>query len=80
MWCNDEYDKAINAALLTNDIDARKTYYQQANKLIATQLPLVPIAHAYRYRVHRDDVLGLSINPYGGIQFSEVKKTQQVQP
>ncbi len=74
MWCNENYDKLINAALKTEDIEKRKLIYQQVNRLLYQQLPLVPLAHAYRYQAYRTGLLGMSINPYGGINFSGVEK------
>ncbi|MEW9797494.1 ABC transporter substrate-binding protein [Alteromonas sp. CYL-A6] len=75
MWCNSDYDRLINEALQTEDIEKRKRIYQQANRLLYEQLPLVPIAHAYRYQAYRDVLTGMAINPYGGVRFSGVSKT-----
>lgn len=72
MWCNPEYDKLIKQALEYSDADIRREYYRQANVLVAEQLPLVPIAHAYRYQAYRNNVSGLNINPYGGIRLGDV--------
>ncbi len=74
MWCNNNYDKLINAALKTEDIEKRKLIYQQVNSLLYQQLPLVPLAHAFRYQAYRSSLSGMSINPYGGINFSGVEK------
>lgn len=79
MWCHPEFDAIVNAAIATNDIDERKAYYQTANEIIAREIPLTPIAHAFRYRVHNNNIKGLTINPYGGIRFANVQKTPKVQ-
>lgn len=76
MWCNKNYDQLINRALQTEDIEQRRALYQQANRLLYEKLPLVPIAHAYRYQAYRDILSGMAINPYGGVRFSGVKKEQ----
>jgi cationic peptide transport system substrate-binding protein len=39
-------------------------------------LPLVPIAHAYRYQAFRSELNGMTINPYGGVRFGGVSKVQ----
>ncbi|MCW8107667.1 ABC transporter substrate-binding protein [Alteromonas ponticola] len=74
MWCNRKYDQLINAALKTEDIEQRKQIYQQVNSLLYEQLPLVPLAHAFRYQAHNASLSGMTINPYGGINFSGVEK------
>lgn len=73
-WCNDEYDTSIFDALSTADPEIRKQYYQQAEKLIFEHSPLVPIAHALRYKVHHTYINNVEFNPYGGIGFSKASK------
>ncbi|WP_414830198.1 ABC transporter substrate-binding protein SapA [Alteromonas sp. H39] len=74
MWCNNDYDTLLNEALQTEDTAQRKAIYQQVNRLLYEQLPIVPIAHAYRYRAYRDELEGMTINPYGGVRFGGVSK------
>lgn len=74
MWCSPEYDSLINQALKYTEVEQRNQYYRLANELIAEQVPLVPLAHAYRYRAHRSDLEGLLINPFGAIRFGDVNK------
>ena len=76
MWCNKDYDRLLDKALETDDIEQRRTIYQQVNRLLYERLPLVPIAHAYRYQAYRSELEGMAINPYGGVRFAGVGKTQ----
>ncbi|XOV79087.1 MAG: ABC transporter substrate-binding protein [Aestuariibacter sp.] len=73
-WCNPLYDEVINEALTYSDFETRAALYQTANAIVADQIPLVPIAHAFRYQAYRDNIKNLSINPFGGIQFGKVEK------
>lgn len=73
-WCNETFDEIINEALTYSDTDTRSALYQTANAIIADQIPLVPIAHAYRFQAHRSDIYNLEINPFGGIRFGNVIK------
>lgn len=75
-WCNPLYDEVINEALTYDDVETRAALYQTANAIVADQMPLVPIAHAFRYQAFRNDVTNLDINPFGGIRFGGVKKQQ----
>jgi len=74
MWCNEDYDKLLNDALKTEDIEARTAIYRQVNRLLYERLPLVPIAHAYRYQAYRNELEGMTINPFGGVRFGGVEK------
>ena len=76
MWCNKDYDQLLDKALETDDIEERRNIYQQVNRLLYERLPLVPIAHAYRYQAYRSELEGMTINPYGGVRFAGVGKKQ----
>lgn len=75
-WCHREYDDLIAEGISHSDIEQRKIYYSQASALINQELPLLPIAHAYRYQAYRKNLKGLEINPLGGIHFAGVEKIQ----
>ncbi|MBT3134497.1 ABC transporter substrate-binding protein [Alteromonas sp. ALT199] len=75
MWCNDDYDNLLNKAIQTDDIEERRAIYKQVNRLLYERLPLVPIAHAYRYQAYRNELEGMTINPFGGVRFGGVEKT-----
>ncbi len=75
MWCDEDYDRLLNKALQTDDIDERTAIYQQVNRLLYERLPLVPIAHAYRYQAYRHELENLTINPFGGVRFGGVEKS-----
>jgi cationic peptide transport system substrate-binding protein len=74
MWCNETYDEIIQRALLTDDFEERKMLYWQANELIFTEMPLMPIAHAFQYQAIRANINGMQINPFGGIRFDNVER------
>lgn len=75
MWCNERYDSLINEALQTQNMERRKAIYDEVNRLLYDELPIVPIAHAYRYQAYRKNLKGMSINPYGGVRFAGVTKS-----
>ncbi|MBZ2162473.1 MAG: ABC transporter substrate-binding protein [Alteromonas stellipolaris] len=75
MWCDSDYDELLDKALQTEDLEARRLIYQQVNRLLYERLPLVPIAHAYRYQAYRNELEGMTINPFGGVRFGGVGKS-----
>ena len=76
-WCFDDYDFNIYQALSITNHELRKSYYEEAEAIIAEQSPLVPIAHAVRYKVYRDNISDVVFNPYGGISFAQANKVSQ---
>ena len=73
MWCNKDYDNLVQQALLTDSFEERTAIYKQANALLFEQMPLMPIAHAFQYQAARTNVTGMTINPFGGIRFDDVR-------
>lgn len=73
-WCNQKFDELIQSALLTNNINRRKKYYAQALRIIADEVPLVPIAHSKRYQARNNKISGKLLNTFGGINFTEASK------
>lgn len=74
LWCNQNFDGFVKKALSIADTTQRKISYQGAESIISSQVPLIPIAHASRHKVHRDYIKKVNINPYGGIDFSATEK------
>ncbi|RRS07448.1 ABC transporter substrate-binding protein [Pseudoalteromonas sp. J010] len=73
-WCNPEFDLLLTQALDTNDMEARKHYYRQAQKMVVEQLPLVPIAHGLRFQATSSDIEGVSLRPFGGISLAKARR------
>ena len=76
MGCNEGYDDLIEQAIAVTDVEQRKQLYKRANRLLYEQVPLMPIAHAYRYQAQRSDISNVGINSYGGVQLGKVERTQ----
>ena len=74
MWWNPAYDELIEQALLVNDTERRKQIYAQANRMLYEQMPLMPIAHAFRFQAQRSNVNNSTINTYGGVRLGSVVK------
>lgn len=73
-WCNQQFDKLLQKSLLTNDTDERRKLYQQAQKLIVEELPLLPIAHSKRAQAKVATIEGNILTAFGGISFEDVHK------
>ncbi|MBC3766435.1 ABC transporter substrate-binding protein [Neptunicella marina] len=75
-WCNEEYDSLIDQALLYSEPEVRSLFYQMANTILSDEMPLVPIAHAYRYQAYQNRLKNFDINPFGGIKLGDVEKVR----
>lgn len=73
-WCNENFDQLIGSALLTTEQQQRRSYYLAAQQFLQQQMPLVPIAHSKKFQVQNNRVQHVSINPYGGINFTNAVK------
>jgi cationic peptide transport system substrate-binding protein len=73
-WCNEEYEILIQKALHTKNVTLRKKYYAKAMKLLAQEVPLIPIAHSKRYQARNESVEGDILAAFGGINFYNVTK------
>mgnify|MGYP006099168903 CR=1 FL=1 len=74
LWCNPNYDKAINDARQTTDMTERKAFYLEAMKIIDEEKPLVPIAHSKRYQARTKQIKGDILQSFGGVSFRDVSK------
>ncbi|MEW6996675.1 ABC transporter substrate-binding protein [Colwelliaceae bacterium BS250] len=77
-WCNEEFDSLLSQSLMTNDLEKRQQLYNKAQELLATELPLVPIAHSKRAQAKLADVNGDILSPFGGISFEDVHKQVRI--
>lgn len=74
-WCDQQFDQLLQQALQTTVLEQRRQFYQQAMQLISTEMPLLPIAHSKRYQARHKAIKGNILRPFGGIDFSQVRKT-----
>ncbi|RUO44464.1 ABC transporter substrate-binding protein [Aliidiomarina taiwanensis] len=72
LWCNAEFDALVTAAIRTTDISKRQLLYERAQKLLAEQVPIVPLAHSIRYQVSRRTVRNMLPPSLSGIRFHAV--------
>ena len=68
-FCNQDYEKLIQAAKRTSDVDKRTDFYKQAQQLLKQQVPMTPIAHSTVYQPMRKNVTGFKISPFGLNEF-----------
>ncbi len=78
-WCDPEFDELLQKALRSQQLSARIEYYQQAQRILEQQLPLLPLASSLRLQAYRYDIKGLVLSPFGNSSFAGVFRENQLQ-
>ncbi|MEE3877619.1 MULTISPECIES: ABC transporter substrate-binding protein [Vibrio] len=68
---SNEYDQAMDNALATTDDKKRQEYYDEAEKLIAADVPIAPIYYYMQARLVRPNVGGFAKNNVEGRIYSK---------
>ena len=73
-WCNSEFDAVLRNALDSQQLASRIEAYNQAQKILARELPVLPLASSLRLQAHRADIKGLVLSPFGNASFAGVSR------
>ncbi|MEH2921475.1 ABC transporter substrate-binding protein SapA [Samsonia erythrinae] len=78
-WCDPSFDEVLQNALSSQQLSKRIEYYRQAQRMLAEQLPVLPLASSLRLLAYRYDMKGLVLSPFGNASFAGVFREQQAQ-
>lgn len=73
-WCNSEFDSVLQKALLSQQLASRIEAYDQAQTILARELPVLPLASSLRLLAYRYDIKGLVLSPFGNASFAGVER------
>ncbi|WP_437217311.1 ABC transporter substrate-binding protein SapA [Pectobacterium sp. LFLA-215] len=76
-WCDPTFDEVLQNALSSQQLSKRIDYYQQAQRILAEQLPVLPLASSLRLLAYRYDMKGLVLSPFGNASFAGVFREDQ---
>ncbi|MCE9684980.1 ABC transporter substrate-binding protein [Shewanella sp. AS16] len=71
-WCHPGLDAVLTQARTVTSRLERRYLYQQAEAILADQLPMVSLAHAKRMVLKRNNVTETQLTPFGGIAFGGI--------
>jgi peptide/nickel transport system substrate-binding protein len=74
-YANPTVDEILREARTTLDHDARVPLYEEAQRLIMDDMPVVPVDHETQIVVHRSDITGFVPHPTGVFRFETVEVT-----
>ncbi|AGN83999.1 MULTISPECIES: ABC transporter substrate-binding protein SapA [Enterobacteriaceae] len=76
-WCNREFDEVLQKALASQQLAARIDDYDEAQQILARELPVLPLASSLRLQAYRYDIKGLVLSPFGSASFAGVSREKQ---
>lgn len=69
-WCDEDFDQLMDKALDSPNLWERAHAYNQAQELILSKLPIIPLANMKRVLVVNSRVRHIEMNPFGSLNFS----------
>ena len=75
-WCNREFDEVLQKALSSQQLAARIEAYDEAQRILAEALPVLPLASSLRLQASRYDIRGLVLSPFGNASFAGVSRDE----
>lgn len=76
-WCNRDFDSVLRKALTSQQLSARIDAYDEAQKILADELPILPLASSLRLQAYRYDIKGLVLSPFGSASFAGVSREKE---
>lgn len=73
-WCNPEFDSVLQKALASQQLASRIEAYDEAQSILAKELPVLPLASSLRLQAYRYDIKGLVLSPFGNASFAGVSR------
>ncbi len=70
-WCNRHFEQLLDRAINTNNMAQRINAYQEAQQLLADELPLIPIARAVNIYATRTSLHNVGHTLMGGLIFKQ---------
>jgi dipeptide transport system substrate-binding protein len=68
-WCNDKFQEDITKAAEITDQAERTALYQDAQKIVAAEVPWLNVAHSTVFEPIRKGVTGYKVSPLGAHEF-----------
>jgi dipeptide transport system substrate-binding protein len=71
-WCDKDFDRLLQQGRAESDLAKRAEIYRQAQEIVKTEVPGVPIAHSVVSIPVRKSVLNYVMDPFGRQNFARV--------
>lgn len=79
-WCNPQFDTTLQQGLQSQQLSSRIDAYITAQRMLNSDLPVLPLASSLRIVAYRADIHGLVFSPFGNGSFAGVSRTMETSP
>ncbi|WP_406706044.1 ABC transporter substrate-binding protein SapA [Sodalis sp.] len=76
-WCDPAFDALLHRALFSQQLASRIGAYHEAQRMLAQQLPVLPLASSLRLQAYRYGIRGLVLSPFGNASFAGVYRDER---
>jgi peptide/nickel transport system substrate-binding protein len=75
-WSDPAFDEALDAAASTSDAAEQTAHYEEAQRIVADQVPVIPLEYPEDWALSREGLLGardlgMGIIRYAGLAWAE---------
>ena len=67
----------VNSTLTSQQLASRIEAYKEAQRILADELPVLPLASSLRLQAYRYDMKGLVLSPFGNASFAGVSREKE---
>ena len=67
----------LQKALTSQQLASRIEAYKEAQRILADELPVLPLASSLRLQAYRYDMKGLVLSPFGNASFAGVSREKE---
>lgn len=72
-WCDPDFDDLLAQGRQAEELSVRQYFYDQATRILASEMPIIPIAHSKTYMARNNQVTGKFFSSFG-VDFRHVSK------
>ena len=71
-WCHPEYERIIEKASRTADVEQVQALYREAELILFNEVPILPLSHSEKIFIKNKRVSGFDVSPFRALSFHEV--------
>ncbi len=76
-WSNPDFDAALDAAASTEDAATQASHYEDAQRIVQDQVPVIPLRYGQDWALSRDGLLGASRSGLGIVRYAGLEWAPQ---
>ncbi|OLQ90872.1 ABC transporter substrate-binding protein [Vibrio ponticus] len=73
-WCNPDFDFLLDLALEVETPRYRINLYKQAQNILNSEFPVIPLNHGMQFQAHDSSLVGFKMSPFNAQPFDQVER------